>query len=155
MTACTASETHQMRAREREAGQLCGRRWAQNVENASAFGIPQSDAAIAAACESSCTTSGKLPENDCSIVTSQNSDASGAEIEKARCLVIAARQQAAAVRTKSCPIHRSSMPIHLAMVKGRLLRQRAVEIVVKRQRFALNGIPQQRLFHALMRETQG
>jgi hypothetical protein len=117
------------------------------VKNASAFGIPQSHAAIAAACEGNCTASGKLPENDCSIVTSQNSDASGAKIQKARCLVIAARQQAAAIWTKSCPIDRSSVPIHFTMVKERLLMQRAVKIVVKWQRIRLNGIPQQRLLH--------
>jgi hypothetical protein len=95
-----------MCARHRKRSQVRWRRRTQDVKNTPTLDVPQAHTAVTAAGEGNCTSPRKLPERDRSVVAAQNRDASGAEVQQARRLVVAASQQAAAIRTETSPIHR-------------------------------------------------
>jgi hypothetical protein len=112
--------------------------------------VPQTDAAVTAASEGHCATPRELTESDSCIVTPQNNDTLCAKIQQSRCLIIAARQQTAAVGAESCPVHRSRMPAYFSMVKRLLLGERVTESIIKSLQFRFKWGPQQRILHDLV-----
>ena len=120
------------------------------MKHTSDFSVPQTDAAITAASKCNRATPRELAESDSCIVTPQNDDSLGAKIQQARCLIVAARQQTAAVGAESCPVHMSRMPAYFSMVKGLLLGERVTEGVIKSLQFRFKGGLQQRLLHDIV-----
>ena len=120
------------------------------MKHTSNFGVPQTDAAVTAASEGHYAAPRELTESDGCIVTPQNDDTLCAKIQQARCLIIAARQQTAAVGAERCPVHRSRMPAYFSMVKRLLLGERVTEGIIKSLQFRFKGGPQQRLLHDLV-----